>query len=429
MAAAAAMVLASCEKVPGGSSKDNAPARMNVRISFPQSMGGTRATDSNASAKDVEVEEITVFIFDEDGNAVLGNATTFDVTDFTGGTNNVYELNPTNRIQTVAGPKHVYVGINLPSALVNASSESVLIDAASTVGLVSDTSLAMLSGLATPTLVAQQTEEDSEETPNDNIVAAEVKRLVSKIAVTLGEEEEFEVGEDSEDVGTYRITPDMFAVGGLATTFYPVERIGTGMLKTPGDPVDDTEPVLRAINGEDTDPVDLDAFYVPEHAPNGNFSEANLTYVLVRAEVTFTKWATANSDLEIVLSDFTGPLAARSSVWVTRVEDNVYFSQTAPDAKKIRDANVLPTEATTEYTVADDGKIYTYYHIYPNGDTLDPYAIHRNQFLNIKVTGASGMGRDTTTPPDEPLVETTYLEVSVEVLNWDYKEIEKVLGE
>ncbi len=418
------MVMASCEKVPGGG--DGAAASMNVRISFPRSASDTRAESTTASTKDVAIESITVFIFDAEGNAALGNATTFELSDFVDKTENVYELNPTNRIQTVAGPKHVYVGINLPSALVNASTESVLIEKASTAGLEGETSLAMLSGVATPNLVAQTSDEESEATPNENIVATEVKRLVSKISVTMGEDDEFDVGEDTEDVGLYTVTPDLFAVGGTATTFYPVERIGTGMLQTPGDPVDATEPVFRPINGKGTEAKDLDAFYVPEHAAKGNFSQANLTYALIRAEVKFTKWASIDLNAQITLTD--GPLGPGDMVYVTRVGDNTYFSKFI-DAKNIREAFMLDTSATTTYEADEEGKLYTYYHIFPNGDELDMYTIRRNQFLDIKVTGAKGLGRATVTPPDEVLVETTYLEVSVDVLAWDYKAINHILGE
>ncbi len=420
-AVATAVTMASCNDGPSGDDPtEGKNARMNVVVSFPRSMG-TRAGDTNASDKDTEIESVTVFVFDEDGNGVLGNATTFDFDDFNEIADNEFELKTENRIQTTAGPKRIYVGINLPADLASAANETVLIESASTVGLEGTNSVAMLSELVERTLVSQ--EESDAVTPGENNVPAEVRRLVSKIAVTLGEQEEFTI--DNDPGGTvFTVIPDQFSVGGLATTFYPVERLEGGMLETPGDEVDDAEPIMRAINPEDTPVSDRDAFYVPEHTDmSRTYSQRALTHVVVRAEFTFDKFATVGRGIEYVDANAPG------YAYVFRFEGNTYVCSSSTIA------DVVVNELTTDdipilhYTADTNGKFHTYYHLFLNGDESDMYAVYRNQFFDITVTGARSLGGLTIIPPDEPLVETTYLEVSVDVLEWEYKPMNRVLGE
>jgi hypothetical protein len=429
MAATAAMAMVSCDKESGGNVPETGNAQMNVVISFPKTMG-TRAADTNASTKDVEIETVTVFVFDGDGNGVLGNGASFTDADFIPLAGNKYKLDPAKRILTTAGPKRIYVGINLPTALAGAATESVLIDKASAVGLEGANSVAMLSDLAEKTLVAQ--ENDTDPTPAANVVPTQVKRLVAKIAVTAGTASDYTLAGPTADVAaTFTITPDQFAVGNLATTFYPVQRLTGGMLVTPGDDVNPAVTNFRDINAAGTAVSSLAAFYVPEHSDMARtFLQGDLTYAVVRSEFTFAKWAKVGSS-SVEFEDVT-TLSPGSFVYSFRIGEATYFCQSNSVANQVKnelgyDPAVLLSDA---YEVAADGKLYTYYYLFLNKDEVDMLAVKRNQFFNIKVADVAGLGLPNIVPdPDEPVVGTTNLEVSVDVLEWDYKSIDQILGQ
>ncbi len=424
IAATAAIVFASCDKLSGGR-QDEAETRMNVVISFPKSMG-TRAADTNASDKDVAVESVTVFVFGEDGKGALGNGTTFEMADFTATGSNTYALSQSKRIQTTVGKKRVYVGINLPDGLKGATSEDDLKDKASTAGLESDNSVTMLSEVATPTLASQ--EDSAAETPVSNVVQAEVKRLVSKIAVTMGDEASFTLDEDKPSGASFTITPDKFTVGGLATTFFPVERFDDGgKLQTPGDDVEAIEEEMFDINPKGTALSALEAFYVPEHSDMSRlYMQSDLTHAVVRARVEFAKFAIVG-DEGIDYEDVTS-LSPGGFVYVFRNGGDTYFCRTASIASGVKNELLVSIPHDT-YPVDENGSIHTYYHLFLNRDETDVLAVRRNQFFDITITGANGLGSPSPEAPEEPLLESTYLEVSVDVLAWDYRPMDRVLGE
>jgi hypothetical protein len=430
LAAVAATALTSCEKGANVNGNVKEDAKMNVVISFPQTMG-TRAADTNASDKDVAIESVTVFVFDATGKAEAGNGTTFLQKDFNVVSGNKFELKPDRRIQTTAGSKRIYVGMNLPTELKEASSESVLIESASTLGLEGSNSVAMLSEVSTPTLVSQDS--DAASTPKTNVVAAEVKRLVAKVAVTAGSKATWELnkennGSSNSDGNTFSVTPDKYAVGGMATTFYSVQRINGGKLVTPGDNVSTKVATFRNLNPKGSATSDLDAFYVPEHADmSGNYLQGDLTYAVVRAEFTFAKFAKVGNDgIEYEDATFT----PESMVYTFRDGDITYFCKTSTIANKVK--NELGITATNEvYEVDAAGKLYTFYHVFLNQDDADMLAVKRNQFFDIKVSEVRGLGFSETVPePEVPVAEAenTYLEVSIDVIAWDHKPIDQILG-
>ncbi len=84
---------------------------------------------------------------------------------------------------------------------------------------------------------------------------------------------------------------------------------------------------------------------------------------------------------------------------------------------------------TVSYPADDNNKLYTYYPIFLN--EMDNYTVYRNQFFDIRVTGAKGLGFKTPgdLPIDAPLIELTQLEVDVNVLDWEHKLMDTILGE
>jgi hypothetical protein len=431
LAALATTAMTSCEKGADANGNEKEDAKMNVVISFPQAMG-TRVNDSNASAKDVAIESVTVFVFDQNGKAETGNGTTFLQQDFNVVSGNKFELKPDKRILTTAGSRRIYVGINLPTALKGAADEKALIAKASIVGLEGANSVAMLSKVAARTLVSQKN--DGDPTPANNVVSTEVERLVSKVAVIAGENATWPLNEENGggtgNGNTFSVTPDKFSVGGLATTFYPVQRLSNGKLDTPGDKVDDGVAQFRDINPKGSTISALDAFYVYEHSdPKQTYLQKDLTFAVVRAEFTFAKFAkTGTGGIEY---EDAATLASGASVYTFRVGNITYACRSEAIADQVKTALGvdLSTTPTDLYKADAAGKLYTYYHLFLNKDETDRLAVKRNQFFSINVSGVRGLGSSEDVPdPDEPVVEETNLEVITDVLAWDHKPIDQILG-
>lgn len=425
-ALAAVTVFASCSKednVARTISEEGAKTTMGLAISFPQ----TRAADaSNATADEVTVKDVTIFIFNTDGSASTGNGEVRAYADFTPKGNNVYALNENKRISTTAGGKHIYVGINLPTALKGMASEDAL-KAAWQFNMASDltasTGFAMMSPVANETLAAQE----ADTTPTANQVTVSVERLVSKVGVRQG------TGSTGTFAHAFTITPDKFAVGNLATKMFPIQQLTGTKLMTPM--VNSTAVnALVALNTGSTANKDLAVYYVPEHRPASNL-RGEATYAVIRGKIAVENFARV--DAGAIVTDVTPGISAGDEVFVVRAEaGDVYICEdlTAASAvqDKLTDANIY------KYIADSNADLYCFYYVFLNNDAAlndNQLAVFRNQFFDITVGAIKGIGfpGDETDPsvpepeipdPEIPIIETdAYLEVIVDVAPWDYKAI------
>ena len=422
---AATMMFASCNKEEGNVNKgqEGEKALMDLVIQFPAE---SRAADSNASPNDSKITTVTVFIFNTDGSAATGSPANLLASDFTSGSNNTYSLKADERIETTAGNKNIYVGINLPSALSTVTSEGALkAEYAASISSLTSASdgLAMLSNVSAKSLKAQEVGT----TPTDpaNVITVDVERLVSKVAARKSSS--FTAA--NSDFKGFTIDVDQFAVGNVATHIYPVQRIAASKLVTPmlvSQAVETLKPLNAAAVA--TNAV-TSFFYVNESRAKNNL-RGEATYAVVRGKLSFSNFAQIVSDAISVTA--TATVTAGATVYMVRDEDNsTYFCANLTDASLV--AGKLTNAKISTFKAASDGSIYCFYYVFLNADEADALAVYRNQYFNIAVNSIKGVGAggDPTTPetpqfplPDveEPAIEVAaYLEVLVDVKPWDYK--------
>ncbi|WP_455641265.1 Mfa1 family fimbria major subunit [Parabacteroides sp.] len=168
----------------GGLVEEGKATQMTVSINFPT--GETRATgDPNATNAEATINTVDVFIYN--GAGAFLSHTPLVAADFTpagtSGSADKYTYNAAAKISTTTGTKNVYVGINLPSAVVTAIKSRPMGELATVAQTMTRAQLASNNGLpmfsskpATSTLV-------EDDTQASNNVTVQVERLVAKVTV------------------------------------------------------------------------------------------------------------------------------------------------------------------------------------------------------------------------------------------------------
>jgi len=383
----------------------------------------TKAVDANATADEVKITDVTIYVFNTDGT-IVGSPVTKSIGDFDAGASaNTYVLKESARLTVTAGAKHIYVGANLPSQIKSLTSETALKRAVSTTNLVTTNGIAMFSKLKEQTLLAQETGS----TPTVNTAQVNIERLVAKIAANAGTTAVSSL--TNTGAGAYTVTPDQFAVGNLADAIFPVQQVnGSGKLLTP---MSNTQTIaaLVNLNANGTAANAATSFYVPEHRPESNL-RGEATFIVVRGSFDFTSYAKVNAGgtgIDLTPSDY----ATGDHFWVVRTSDNsvTYFCKT------LIDANAVAGFITNSLRPAEfAGKYCFYYMFINNNDTLNPnqIAVFRNTFIHYTIGAVKGLGYpgDLTDPdeptvvipePNEPIIETAaYLLVDISVAPWTY---------
>ena len=399
-------------------------ALLGLVIEFPAV--STKAADANATADEVKITDVTIYVFNTDGS-IVGAPVTKAISAFTPGTGaniNTYVLNENERLTVTAGAKHIYVGANLPSQIKSLTSETALKTAVATTNLVTANGIAMFSGLKEQTLSAQEVNS----TPTVNTAQVSIARLVAKISANAGTAANATANLGDATVGEYEVTPDMYSVGNLASAIFPVQQFSGTKLLTP---MTNTTAIgsLISLNANGTAANVASKFYVPEHRPQSNLRGEG-TFIVIRGSFDFDSYATLNAagtGVELNASTY----SAGDHFWVVRTSDNsaTYFCETAQDA-----VNVASITANALTPAEFAGKYCFYYMFINNSDTLTPnrVTVFRNTFIHYTIGAVKGLGypgdlNDPENPtteipePDEPIFATdAYLLVDISVTPWTY---------
>ncbi|NDV57742.1 Mfa1 family fimbria major subunit [Bacteroides sp. 519] len=417
---AATVMFASCsnEDNPNEFIKGDKDAHLNIAVAFPK-VETRSVVDGNATTDELKVTNVTVFIF-ENGAAASGSGQTFTADKFDATTENLYTLKEENKILTTNGTKNIYVGINLPTSMQSFTTESALAKAiaVSASDLQGANGSAMFSTKVEKRLL--EAVEAGGSTPQKNIVAVEVERLVAKVAVSHGSTTSY-----TKDNVTYTI--DKFAVGQDGSEMYPMKVVNSGKLITPykrnGAPT-----TLFNINANNTASNGLVGAYAIENATEkGTSGEA--TYAVVRASFKPAKLHELDGT---TIKEVAYALNSDNNIWVVRYEGDVYFAATETIADAIC-ANLSTLNPTLKATKEEYKGSYCYYYVYLNKDDAGKkLELHRNDFIHISIDGVNGLGTsgDTATNgetpvdpanPNEPVVKTaTSLIVSITTKAWNY---------
>lgn len=465
--AALAVGLTGCVKNNGGDidTTEGAETYAQFNFSFP---ANTRATDAGITAESA-VETVEVFIFK---GAQRENYVLLSASDFTPN-GNLYTANA--YIKTTEGAKKVYVGVNLPaalgaSAIVNETQFTSAVKSIPNNELVvytgSDlTRLAMFSVTpATPTLTAWDGVTGT--IPATNKVQIPVQRMVAKAAASEG-------ATLSTTITDYAVFNNLqFKVAGLLKQTYIGRNVVGGVIQSPdyarGDTVN-TALYSDAINdyvnvnlqGTSTTASGFNAQYAPENTNAVTPRMGETTRIVVKANVqpAFV-WGYATDGAAWGDWSATANTAANTTDFfmVETVGGTQYFFLTETDQPttvtsitNFMDAYVAnqgsgtvsdhfnasrnsaadsPAAYITKYT----GGVCYWNKLWLNidgasnglggaGTAANVGQTYRNDFYHMSINNITGIGdgSETIIDPEKPIVNPeSYLEVTMEILPWNY---------
>ena len=442
----ASTFLVACSKddnqpIDGGNEK-KIDTSMGLNVTFPalNETRAARAADTdNATAGELIVNTVTVFIFNPNGSVAPGNGTERSIsTDFEDQTNNMWSLKESSRIKTTSGPKKIYVAANLPSGFAaTVTQENVLTQTATNFGgtlvaQLTSSGIGMMSPVKEINLVAMTDADNlSEQTPDANKFTTSIERMVAKVAVSYAS------ATTTYPVSGINYYVDQFGVGQDGSAMYPAKWINAaGKLVTPfasrtGAPGTGRIKAINAYNAAGK-PKDLtNYFYAGENATQQGL-RGEAAYASIRAKMTPPKYWKVVADALVEDMDAPAPDA-----YVVFHNNQYYFTKSEAIAIAVsgvlNESNVnLPPAGYKLYSGH-----YCHYFVFLNrkNEATDQghLELHRNDFINVKVNGINGIGEpgdpdtggETPGPgpvdPEIPVVSIpTMIEVTVDVTPWNY---------
>ncbi len=415
--AAASLIFASCSKenpTQPAIADNGKPTYVQVNVSYPQ-ISVTRAiNDPTATATEVKLNTVDVFIFDAASN-VLVKRQQLSAADFNpiapgSGNNDLYSA--ITKVATTTGAKKIYVGLNLPASFPNVTSVGELKNSwATTVAdLATANGIAMFSAAETSKTLVETT--DPGYTAN-NVFTVQVERMVAKVAVEDGGIASAVTGGVISDV--------QFAIHTSNKALFPVKNVVGGVIKDPNwalgsyMPTDFENPGDYApINPAGTSGVGgaaanlLMAKYAPENTSQAHLQKET-TYASIRVKFVPNQFSDASG-----ASKGSNVGQPAKTFWiVTDTEGFRRFFDVHADAQTYATNNGVTVSAP--YTNG-----YCYYQAYLN--PKNSYNTIRNDFYHVVIKKISGPGKPDPDPKDPELpVETpTDITVSVEVIAWTY---------
>jgi hypothetical protein len=406
---------------------------------------------------DPQVKTVDVFIFESNGEpAQVGAYTRIPVTDFNENTPvaGTYQLKADKVIETLTGPKRIYVGINVPFASFAGNEAALLIAVDDIVTMSTEaTGFTMFSDVEP----ADLTIEDDPSTTTvieANTVAFQVRRVASKVATSTKQDIYTKNWTDTEaplelvyNINDFRVfqhtldsyvAPNYWSVGGIAKT---LPGIATTPINTAGDVFSDfptdatgTAAAIGLHPTLDEDIIEMEGFYIGENYPVENSLplalNGNSTYAMVSTSVTVDMYATWVDDDTSDPDPTTNPTVGHVE-WIAMPAGETYGfgSATNPDIFVVQtgtDGHFVTNSLANASAIAfgygfdaansDVDHIYKYtggyvhFQVYLNREDINNYAILRNQFVHVRVNdiiaqnflfpGYPGNPADPTEPTD-----------------------------
>jgi hypothetical protein len=459
MAAVMAFGLTGCNKNETGPKHGTEGPKAKLSLTFTLPASATRAADGeplNATAQESTVSTVDVFVFTSAGvQAEVGGHTALSISDFTG-SDGVYTT--IANIETLSGGKIIYVGINLPAALrVPYATESDLLKVVETVTVMSiDNSFTMFSGAILADL-------KSETVLPVNTVSADIDRVVAKVATSSSDASFANTWTEPGLTMTYTVknfrviqwavksyvAPNYWSPGGKEKTLID-DATATDVLNAFAvDAASTPVTILNPHPTDDADIVNMGGFYVGENAPKAT-TNARTTYAMVATTVMCDMEATWDAAAgDVVWSAVAGGFGnGTSDVYVVSFAGHHYVCSTLAKATDLG----LGLDGNTGTSMIYTYKMgYVHFVVWLNKNGINDYSVLRNQFIHVRVNGVTkrdfffpGYPGDPTDPtkPNDPtdpsnpdpkkpdeLVdgEKAYLQVTVTVQPWTYKENNAIL--
>ena len=425
-AIAAIMGFTACNKeheVDNGLFKEEGKATaMKVSINFPRGAQARSTADPNGTDEESKISTVDVFIYTGSGN--FSSHAHLLASDFTQGAStgsaDVYEYTASAKIPTSTGAKNVFVGINLPSHVVDAvkgQSASALSSAVQTMSrsqLASNNNFVMFStGPANSVFV----EDDSDPA---NKVTVQCQRLVAKVTV--------ETSPTMIQAGTPGIMGKLeFAINNFNTKLFLLQ----GAASAYKDPnwlsnsyvsghfsfavEADYAPIL--IGAANPSPAIAD--YTPRYAAE-NTSEEKRLKEITRATIRTTfipRYITVGTTGAFSVDDAHGVVTPQTFYAVTPalMEGTSYFFNQSI-------ANAFAAEKGGSVVTYTGG--YCYWDIFLNKNPLNlvnRWDVLRNDFYKCNITRIVLPGRETPEiiDPELPPDVETNITTNIDILFWN----------
>ncbi|MDL2320581.1 Mfa1 family fimbria major subunit [Alistipes sp. OttesenSCG-928-B03] len=463
-AALAAMTLfASCSKdnAGNGNGPEGDETKMGLTISFPKNTASRASTD-NATADEMMVKDITLFLYGTGGEPAMGHLTEFDLTnDFnvsSTSTQNVYTLKHEKRVTTTTGLKSVYVGVNTKGSrfmgegqvagnLIDADANESLLNEFYTTsvaeliaekdGLPGNTFRMFTKSVQKPTLVAETNPDWSK----NNVVTVDVERQVAKMtadyaagktATTLtqwkrggsdvygthtmkgyylgqaGDKKMYRYPQYNLD-GKQLTTTDVTG-SGYVSQFKPLNTNGTALNATPSLTAGADKRTsffgienvsLNNVRKETTVAIFWTTF-VPKKATVWDSVLGNATPGNPKAGWVEEDWTASKLDLTEKVGAANNTPVEEGSFWVIKHGDDYKFFYSR--AESLEYANAFNLDGYANPPLAG-GQIYqkgnSYFYAYLGEEPT--YEFLRNQYYQLIVEGFNALGQPgTADPKDDP---------------------------
>ena len=346
-------------------------------LSFTLPTSATRATEVG-TANENAVSSITVYIFDGNGNAVTGNATTIDANttnfDIVG---TKYTLKDGKQIETTAGPRRIYIAANVQGFVGTPATEAAL---QTKKIAISDAAVAtkfiMFSEVTAKNLAAQADGQSPEQNGAANKVVTSMERISAKVVVSKASDT-FTQTFTSPAGFSIEYTVDQWGVGNDVTTAFAVKGDATT-----GDyrAFDASKFTNAASLIDDIDWATCATVYVGENTPvNGLIGEA--TYAMIRTIAKPSQVVSVDGGGNLVWS---APGTLTDLYVVITADKKAYFCDSETNAEA-----VLIKVGGNRYTYPG---CYAYFTVLLNEKEAVAAKINRNEFIHVNVTGVASNG-------------------------------------
>ncbi len=412
--AATSLISVSCSKENSDQSANadkGKPTYVQVNVSYPETRA---ANDPTATAAEVKLNTVDVFIFDGVSNTLVKRQqlSSADFNPIAPGSGNNDLYSAITKIATTTGAKKIYVGLNLPASFPNVSSVGELkANWATTVNdLVTAGGIAMFSAAETSKTLVETTNPSY---ADNNVFTVQVERMVAKVAVEDGGIVSAVAGGVISDV--------QFAIHTSNKVLFPLKNVAGGVVKDPNwalgsyvstdfENFSDYSPInapgTSGVNGATAKL--LNAKYAPENTSQAHLQKET-TYASIRAKFVPNQFSDENG-----ASKGSNVGQSAKTFWIVTDSEGVrkFFDLQA-------EAQTYATSKGVTVSAPYTGG-YCYYQAYLN--PKNGYNTVRNDFYNVVITKISGPGKPDPDPKDPELpVETpTDITVSVEIIAWTY---------
>ncbi|MDL2230436.1 Mfa1 family fimbria major subunit [Alistipes sp. OttesenSCG-928-L06] len=448
---AAMVAFSSCSKEDSGAvtPESKSEAMMNISFKLPQTL--TRAELAGNEAENA-VKAMDVFVFKANGTAPADGAhTRLSATQFhqVSGSN-VWTLNDDNQIETIAGENmHIYVGINLPTALqTEFNTETNLLAQIATLADLQSDGFAMFSTQTVKTL-------EPKDKVAVNKVDVKVDRIMSKVVASTDKASyaaKWSATDNSPEI-TFTYTIKEFNVYNEAIKTYVAKRDHTlfnkagetGVLNTFA--ASQTKANKNVVNGHPSDAgmrAAMAGYYIGENIPASTLN-SNTTYAFIGTTVSVSHFATWDDAAKKV--KYTATAFGADGVYMVKYNGFTFVTNSVANAEALC-LGLKTIDSTKDATYYTFHKGWVHFPVWLNEYGTNDYRVGRNEFIHVKVNGIANMdgifpgypGVDGTNPekpidPTEPKPGVNpepkpgpdpvdgypaVLQVNVEVNPWTY---------